>query len=78
MAGAGKGVMGMDGVVIVVQPGTDGWHATVWEGCFVIFEQGRYSSCAMAVACASAWVRLHRSGVSYRVETLFAADGERA
>jgi hypothetical protein len=74
MAGGGKEGP-VDGLVIVVQPLGDGWHATVWEGCYSLYAQARFTSFASAIAAASAWVRLHRPGMSYRVEMQFVAGG---
>jgi len=53
----------MTGVILVIQPTTEGWRVTVGESGVVLADVVGYATWQAALAAGQVWVALHRSGV---------------
>jgi hypothetical protein len=66
----------MAGVLVVVQPTSEGWVVTVTESGVVVYQAVGYLSPHQAQDAGQVWVALHRSGVACLIEIRSVPDSQ--
>ena len=58
----------MNGLILTIQADGTGFQATIWEGCFTIYQATGFASVMLALLAGQAWLTDHRRGAACLIE----------